>query len=340
MQFGKTIGLQLTLRCPFKCDNCLVNAGPERREEVPTPVALSWVSKIGRVGTIEVISITGGEPFVNQKRLEEITHLAKEYGLLVNVVTNAFWGKNYAQGTKLLKKLQGITHLSISTDIFHNKDIPLENVKNSCLAALDNGIEVALSICLKQNDDFIDILKSELGKELFEKLLIVPQHIHSVGRAKDLSLDEVKSPITKMPSVACGNLSMPFISYDGTIMACCGDAILKAELYPALKLGNMEQNSLRQILRKADRNYLIHALRLWGPAGLFQRITDRKLISRLKKSYSRDNICDLCCDLLSQVDIVNFFGEELSKAEVQREIALGRALKYGELSMLSISKSL
>ncbi len=318
----------------------MVNAGPERQEEVPIEKALNWISEIGRSKSVEVISLTGGEPFVNLNKLEELTNLAKEWDLLVNVVTNAFWSKNYSHAIKIVKRLRGVTHLSISTDIFHSENVPLENIKNASVAALDNGLEVALSICLKPNDNFIDRLKNALGNELFDKLLVVPQHIHYIGMAEDLNFDEAKEPIKKLLPMACGNLSMPFILYDGTVMACCGDVILKPDLYPSLTLGNVDHISLEQILTEADQNYLIHALRLWGPSGLLKRITNKKLISSLKKSYSLNNICDLCCDLFSHPDIVTYLMNELNCKKVQREIALGRSLRFGELSMLKSTEPL
>ncbi len=338
--FAKTIGIQLTLNCPFKCDHCMVNSGPERHEEIPTEKALDWISEIGKNKSIGLISITGGEPFVDLKKLEILTGLTKEYGLLVNVVTNAFWSKSYSYARKILEGLPGITHLSISTDEFHLENVPLENIKNASMAALENGIEVALSICSKHNPDFNDHLKSTLGNELFERLVIITQHIHSVGMAKYLRFPELKKPVKELSPLACGNLSMPFILHDGTVMACCGDIILNPELYDSLCLGNIELTPLNQILREADQNYLIHALRLWGPSGLLKRIPDEKLTPGLKKGYSAGNICDLCSDMLSHSDIVNQLKDELSRKKVQREIALGRSLKYGELSMLKSTEPL
>ncbi len=338
--FGKAIGIQVTLNCPLNCAHCIVSSSPQRKEEIPTEKVVKWISEIGETDSIKLIFITGGEPFVNINKLEKISKSANEYGLFLHIVTNAFWAKSYNQAKKILNKLQGITNLAISTDTYHVKYIPFEFIKNASLAALDNGIEVGISICITKNDTFQNTLEKEFGKELLDKLLIVTQKVHATGRARDLSMMEKKVFVDKYPLKSCSNLATPFILYDGTVMACCGDVILNPDMYTPLKLGKMSQTSLKEILDKADQSFLIHALRMWGPAELYKRIKNKNLISCLKKSYPMDNMCELCCNLLTQPDIVNHLIEEINSPEVQREIALARALQYGELSMINTTKSL
>jgi hypothetical protein len=136
------------------------------------------------------------------------------------------------------------------------------------------------------------------------------------------------------PRRACFSCSVAFVLPDGTISACGGDMQWTANGCDRFKLGELPKKSFGDISAEAEQNYLVHAMRLWGPAKLADIAVERGFSGRLKGSYIKDNVCDLCSDLFSIPEVVRAIEESLEDAGFRREIALARALIFGELEMI------
>lgn len=132
-------GLMLTYGCPSRCACCYVFSGPDAYQpetEMSVDLALQCWQAIHRLaGRNAKIHLTGGEPFGNFERLEQILQAACEQGLtgLEKIETNAFWCTEESITRKRLKRLRelGLQKLQVSTDIYHQEYIPIKWV---CLA--------------------------------------------------------------------------------------------------------------------------------------------------------------------------------------------------------------
>ena len=135
--FMRNVGLLLTYHCQASCAHCILRAGPDRHEEVSLEDARDWIRQIAayRNGYVCVLSLTGGEPFSNLDLLRAVMEIAAENKLLVSVVTNGFWATERNRAKQLLQSLPEICFISISTDLYHQKFVPFENVKNAIWAA-------------------------------------------------------------------------------------------------------------------------------------------------------------------------------------------------------------
>jgi hypothetical protein len=60
----------------------------------------------------------------------------------------------------------------------------------------------------------------------------------------------------------------------------------------------------------------------------------------MRKRYAVHDVCALCFDLCAKPALVDAVLARLGTPELQREIALGRALRYGERSMLGVTRPL
>ena len=83
----------LTYKCTTACPHCIVKAGPARTEEIRIEDAVNWVEKAAtyRAGHIKGLALTGGEPFYNLDLLQRISDFGDKLGMVVSVVSNAFW---------------------------------------------------------------------------------------------------------------------------------------------------------------------------------------------------------------------------------------------------------
>ncbi len=71
MPFLTNIGFVMTYRCQVACKHCIIEAGPDRKEEMLLRHAFDWIKQIAsfRNGHIKGLSLTGGEPFFNIRQI-------------------------------------------------------------------------------------------------------------------------------------------------------------------------------------------------------------------------------------------------------------------------------
>lgn len=332
--FQQCLILQLTLRCPLRCEHCIVDASPNREEEMTVEQAVNLLEEIGRENEVKVVAITGGEPFLNLERLGAILTVAQKYNLKIAIVTSASWATDYNKAIKILKQLPPIANLSLSADKYHLDFVSLKRVKNAAQAAISLGIEVGAFICLESDeDDFLQIFQQNMGEELYTKMKIITEYVHIIGRA--INSVEINSKIERvaledLPTVGCPTASAPAIMTDGTVMACCGDTVSDTQNWEALKLGNLNHESISEILSKAEDNLLVHALRLMGPKKLALIAAEKFGNHIFKQLYEKNNICDICRTVSTNPQVVAYLREYLQQPEIIETLALGRLLKFGE----------
>ena len=131
IQFLKNIGFLMTFKCQVQCPHCIIEAGPNRTEEISLKDAYAWVEQIAeyRNGYIQVLSLTGGEPFIDLNRLKLISEYADAHGLLVSAVTNAYWAETEESAIAVLQSLPALRMLQFSTDEYHQRSIPFDASK-------------------------------------------------------------------------------------------------------------------------------------------------------------------------------------------------------------------
>lgn len=340
MPFLRNIGFVMTYRCQIACPHCIIEASPSRIEEVSLRNAFDWVQQIVefRQGYIKFLSLTGGEPFYNVINLKKIADFGESQGLIVSAVTNAFWASTIKEAVQILKGLSSIKLLAISADVYHQKLIPFERVKNAIMAAKECGINYHVHVCTENVEDkgYRDIV----GKleEIIEKDTMLTAITFPVGR----SLGKVGMSKYRMsediPISACSSANSPIIFLDGRVMACIGPVIDLRSPHPLI-LGNLRNNSLSEILENAESNSILHAIRVWGPKKLISLIKKAGLDQHLPKEYIKDIICNACYSLMSDGKIVEFLTQLAEDAEFKQEVAYARAYYLNETIMSDVYQS-
>ncbi|MCE8425424.1 MAG: radical SAM protein [Candidatus Methanoperedens sp.] len=337
MPFLRNIGFVMTYRCQIACPHCIIKAGPDRREEILLGEAFDWIEQIVgyRRGFIKMLSLTGGEPFYNIKKLKKISTFGESHGLIISAVTNAFWASSPEKAVKILRELPSIKLLAISTDVYHQESIPFAQVKNAVLAARKCGIPFNIHVCTEnaESKEYLNILK-EL-QEIAEKDTIITVTTFPVGRAMEkMSIFKYKK--SKEPPIsACSSGSTPIVFPDGRVIACIGPVIDLHSPHP-LVLGNLRKKSLHQILDNAELNPILHAIRIWGPKKLISMLKDAGFNQYLPESYIKDSVCNACYNLMSNTKIVEFLALLANDSEFKRKIAYARVYYLKETEMTEL----
>lgn len=337
MPYLKNLGLLITYKCQVACPHCVIEAGPHRKEEMMLSDAFNWIKQISsyRSGYIKVLALTGGEPFYNINHLNAISSFAEKCDLFVSVVTNAFWASTQQEAIGIFKELPSIKMLSISTDVYHLASIPLKRIKNAIMAARECDIPYTIAICTEDENsrDYKEILNELNG--INEEDTILTAITFRAGRALQKISSSKYRKIEEPPISACSAGCSPIVLPDGRVIACVGPVISLESPHP-LVLGNLRENSLHEILDKAEKNPILHAIRIWGPRKLISIIKEAGLNKYLPKRYIKDCVCDACYNLMSNSNIVNFLTQLAEDYEFRRKVAYARVYYLNETKMAEL----
>ena len=332
--FLQNMGVLVTYKCQVACPHCIIEAGPNRTEEVSLSDAFDWIEQISkyRDGAVKVISLTGGEPFVDPERLQKIAAFGREKGLIVTAVTNAYWASTPEEAGRTLQNVPAVEMISISTDVYHQASIPFDRVKNAIMAAKRSNLPYNISICTESEED-ADY------KNIVDKLLEItdPGKINTVitlvsGRAKRTIVSQPYEISTEPPAGACVVCGSPVIFPDGRVIACIGPLINLKTPHP-LMLGNLKQSPLSDILDKAESNPILHELRIMGPKQLVNILIGAGYGELLPKRFLKGSICDLCYALMSDPGIAEALDTIARDPEYVRKIAYARVYYLNETRM-------
>ncbi len=333
--FLQNIGLMLTYECQVSCPHCIVECSPRRTEEMDEARALDWIAQIARYRNhyIKVLSLTGGEPLIDVDRFRRIAECGRRHGLIVAVVSNAYWAETYDAALAVLQTLPCISVLSVSTDAYHQRAIPLERVFNAVAAAEKCGIPCSVSICTENREDpeylrLLGRLKEKIGPDAITTVTTL-----LAGRALVTIKTAIYEQVCDPAPYYCEPASAPVIFPDGRMIACIGPLITLKSDHP-LVLGNAYDEPLEQIFERAEVNPVLHALRVWGPKKLVELARAGGIQSDLPQTYAAENICDACYQLFSSPRLVPFFGRLQADPEFARTTAYARAyfLKENEMA--------
>jgi MoaA/NifB/PqqE/SkfB family radical SAM enzyme len=337
LPYLSNIGLMLTYKCTIACPHCIVEAGPHKKEEMRREHALAWIEQANtyRKGHIKGIALTGGEPFCNLENLAQVSTYAKSFGFIISAVTNAFWASTQDGALSVLSKLPAIQMISISTDIYHQKSIPFDYVKNAVWAAKELGLLYNIAVCMdnKENQKYQQIME-EL-KEIGETDRIRVSTVFPVGRAYKNASHFNYHTVSKPTIAACSTASSPVIFPDGKVMACIGPVLTLPPTH-SMFLGNLHQETLSEILDRSELNPVLHTLRIWGPHKLVSLLRQNGLETLLPKEYICDCICDVCYKLLSDDRIVDALKNIMQDQQILETIAYARLYYLKETKMAEL----
>lgn len=337
LPFLSNIGLMLTYKCTIACPHCIVEAGPHRKEEMHLGHCLAWIKQASsyRNGRIKGLALTGGEPFYNLENLAQISAYSKALGFVVSVVTNAFWAATMDIAISILSKLPAIQMLSISTDVYHQKSIPFEHIKNAVWAAKELGRLYNIAVCTDNEEDQQYQKIIEDLKEIGEDGRISVSITFPVGRAQKRKWHFRYRTATDPTVSACSVASSPVVFPDGKVIACIGPLLTLPHVHPMF-LGNLKQETLPEILDRSELNPFLHTIRVWGPHKLVSLLRQNGLDALLPNEYICDCTCDVCFKLLSNEKIVEALESILNEEQIKQTIAYARLYYLNETTMAEL----
>jgi len=241
------LSISLTDICPVECNHCLIDCSPKNKAVIDFELVKKLLKQTSLELPIESVGLTGGEPFfVYEYLLQIMGHIHQNYHYDVGVISNAYWATNFDESQEKLTKLKllGLKEIVISTDQYHQKYIPVENIFNVIKAAKKLDVRITLRHVYTNDSSTEDWIKNfytnDLSSEDFQiinsiddwknknKIFVEKQPCFLIGRAKE-KIPRSNLPLKKMcenekdiNSACLTALKIIHMYINGDIAFCCG----------------------------------------------------------------------------------------------------------------------
>lgn len=290
--------VSVTESCTVGCRHCGY-LGSTRSKEATEDQIADWVTQALDYG-IPTIIFTGGEPFQRFRLLKAGVRAAHEHDSHpgISSFTSSFWGKSPEAVDQILDQLPGLTHLYLSTDVFHQERVPPSYVMNVIDGALRRDIAY-ITLCVTiaedaEEDQFRTLYQGYGDRLMFHIDRVIPSQFTKTSHPQ-----QQLKPIAANFSVECF-LKTPIINPDGDLAAC---HIAKVGAHQSLDdevyfLGNLHREPFSDIMKRSEENYQYQFLRAFGPQGVARLVQQSESLRAHfgERTFTRG--CDLCCRVL------------------------------------------
>ncbi|WP_290737591.1 radical SAM protein [Fibrobacter sp. UBA3718] len=309
-----------TNRCNAACSHCIMCSGKGRKEILTFDQIKNNIDQMKKVSRGPFVLIfTGGEPTLLGEDLFESIAYADSLGIPSRIVTNAHWAKTRQDAERMVQTLAecGLSEINISTDDYHVKYVPFSNVKNAWKACHGKGfhaviVGVSYSKESKITPEFVEAQFNEKLQRRFnskERELPLDKRdkdgtIYAIsntwvtksGRAaEELSDKSFKFKrntnffLGKCPTI----MSSVIVSPSNHVWACCG---FECGDGSALDIGDLSKATMNSIVKKAEKNIVIQAIKYLGPLQLKDCLASIDPDIEFKNKYTC--VCALCEDIV------------------------------------------
>jgi hypothetical protein len=287
-QYGKTVLLFLTDRCPVGCAHCSVDSRADSPMVTDYALFEELVAGIAEA-PLPLVGISGGEPFVERRALPLAVDRFRGAGKDVVVYTSGYW----ASGPRLQPWIAGVLRQTstvfLSTDSFHQGSVSRERFRRAAGHIADAGCHIVSQVLDETaSREFVTSVFSEMfGADWERHADVVPTPPLPHGRGRNVF------QITKRHVLAafgpCMAASAPTIRYDGLVIGCCNESMI---------MGAGPEQLRRRVRSRAD---LAAALEWFRTAPLLRAVATVPLaeVGRLPgftalDDRRYDSICQAC----------------------------------------------
>ncbi len=291
----RKIAFGYSTRCNIKCEHCVAADAIPVNIKMELAQAKEIIAEMAEA-QIQGISFTAGEPLIYLDDIAELVSLCHKYGIYTRVVTNGFWAKTAALADSCIVQLKqnGLSQLRLSYSRWHQKSIKRQNILNAAQSCKKNGLDYFISFVTdfsRQDDAFEQYLRDH-------ELKFFPEPVIYSGRAKSFP----HQPLRTDYQANCCAMN-PYLAPNLDMYACCdaGSHFSKTNFF---HLGNLNEESVEQLLKKSETNQLYNHIRTKG-------ITDIASFAGFKASQIiQYRKCELCEKLFNSAEILKSLQQE------------------------------
>jgi len=233
-QHGKTVLLFITDRCPVGCAHCSVDSRPDSPVVRDFALFEEILAGLGALPTVEVVAISGGEPFVERRALPLAVNRLREAGKDVVVFTSGFWATGDRCQPWIRDVLASTATVFLSTDSFHLGSVSRERFRRAAAFVAAAGCRLVVQI-LDQPATvaFVTGVLTDLyGAGWADHADVNRVRPLALGRGRTV-FQLATHPLAAFPP--CSMTKAPTVRYDGVVIGCCNEALVLGDGPAALR---------------------------------------------------------------------------------------------------------
>jgi organic radical activating enzyme len=286
---GQSVLLFITDRCPVGCAHCSVDS----RRDSPTITDYALFSQlvdgICADESVQLVGISGGEPFVERRGLTLAMRRFSDAGKNVALYTSGVWARAGEQPAWIRQILPMASCVLLSTDGFHAETVDEARFVSAARAIAAAGVPVIVQVLNRsaEVDEAKQLLAAAFGggwAEFADLSYIEPL---AYGRGESIFARPPARPAADLG--ACTLLAAPVVRYDGRITACCNEPVIMGRGPDRLRRTVTSGPGLIAALDAARGDALLGAIATVGAGAVTAHPAYRHLASTPVRG-----ICDLC----------------------------------------------
>lgn len=296
--YPQSLTILPTYRCNAECTECCFESNPRIKQRLGLEDITRAIDDAkATFPALQLIVFSGGEAFLLKDDLFIAIRHARDQGLLVRCVTNAFWGKTQRTAQRTVAKLleADVSEINISTGSDHQEHVPLESIEHACEALVQAQIVTLLTV--EKDSPQTNCLERARSSAVLKFLLQehprwftiqcnswMPFHKDYIERGEPSGLESLNDGCNQVFS----NL---VVTPYAKLAACCG---LTFEHIPEMTLGDLRATSMSDLFDTAVSDFLKIWIHIDGPGTILRKLFGSDINDELKDVR---HICQACAIL-------------------------------------------
>lgn len=294
---GRSTLLFITDRCPVGCAHCSVDS----RRDSPTITDFDLFGEIVQwicdQPSLEVVGISGGEPFVERRGLSLASRRVVEADKRLVVYTSGVWATRPTPPRWISEVLERCSTVFLSTDAFHAEQLSDARYVDAARAIAAAGAWIVVQVL--GEDAMVtaaqSLLRAAFGEQYSDHAELRLTKPLPAGRGAAVFTDREYSPGSVF--APCPMLASPMIRYDGLVTGCCNEDVIMGLGPKRLRRRAGSRSELDDARDAFANDPLLRAIGAAGPGALtahpkFADMADEQFAS----------ICDVCWKMLRRSD--------------------------------------
>jgi pyruvate-formate lyase-activating enzyme len=265
----------LTRRCPLGCRHCSTNSANDS-EEYDGDTFVRFTSSFTEDCHPDYLLLTGGEPLTRPRLVSELARSARAAGTRTYLLTGMFFARHGAIPGPVLRAIRDVDHVAVSIDSFHQEFVPRDHVFRAMHLMAADGTDLSVQLTGWGDDDpELAENAAAVRAEFQDQVPVLAGLVQPYGRAR--VLPRSVPPARPVPSAGaalggpCTFAAWPVIGPNGTITACCNQAVVDGVALPGggrpahLELGHASRDGWPVVRDRCLTTPLLKAVRVLGP---------------------------------------------------------------------------
>jgi MoaA/NifB/PqqE/SkfB family radical SAM enzyme len=292
---GRSVLLFITDRCPVGCAHCSVDSRADSPSISDFDLFEQIVDAICARPEVQVVGISGGEPFVERRGLTLASRRVAAAGKDLVLYTSGVWAKSDEAPEWIREVIALASCVFLSTDAFHAEQIEDEQFVRTARTISRAGVPIVVQVLddermIERAHGLVNAAFGGSWPEHAEVNLIPPL---PYGRGKTVFMRGAGRPGREYQP--CSVAAAPVIRYDGRIAGCCNENVIMGAGPERLRRTCGSHEEMDAAIEHFGTDPFLGAIGGVGPAGL----TEHPRFSDLgDERFS--SICDLCWKMLAR----------------------------------------